>query len=151
MVRNAHVLPIWEGTTNVLSLDLLRAAARSDAISAVIEDGRATASEALRDGAVGSAAAAVLEAFDELEQLARQILSDQPEGQAGARSLALGLAQTYAATRLCAQGAWAAARGDLRTAATAARLVQRGLVPPAPPQRLELGMDDPIVGDPTGS
>ena len=73
------------------------------------------------------------------------------EGQAGARSLALGLAHTYATARLCAQGAWAAARNDLRTAATASRLVQRGLIPPTPPERLELGMDDPIAGKPAES
>ncbi|MDQ3957807.1 MAG: acyl-CoA dehydrogenase family protein, partial [Actinomycetota bacterium] len=30
LVRNTHVMPIWEGTTTVLALDLQRAAARSD-------------------------------------------------------------------------------------------------------------------------
>ncbi|MCB9778956.1 MAG: acyl-CoA dehydrogenase family protein [Alphaproteobacteria bacterium] len=36
MLRDAQVLPIWEGTTNVLSLDLLRAEAKEGALSAMI-------------------------------------------------------------------------------------------------------------------
>jgi acyl-CoA dehydrogenase len=38
MLRDAQVLSIWEGTTNVLSLDLLRAEAKDGAVRAVIED-----------------------------------------------------------------------------------------------------------------
>ncbi len=38
MLRDAQVLPIWEGTTNVLSLDVLRAEAKDRACSAVVED-----------------------------------------------------------------------------------------------------------------
>ncbi|HEY1099816.1 MAG TPA: acyl-CoA dehydrogenase family protein, partial [Myxococcota bacterium] len=36
MLRDAQVLPIWEGTTNVLSLDVLRAEARDRGFSAVL-------------------------------------------------------------------------------------------------------------------
>ncbi len=38
LLRDAQVLPIWEGTTNVLSLDLLRAQSRSGAVEIVIDD-----------------------------------------------------------------------------------------------------------------
>ncbi|MFT5587027.1 MAG: acyl-CoA dehydrogenase [Cognaticolwellia sp.] len=38
LLRDAQVLPIWEGTTNVLSLDLLRAEARDGAFSALLLD-----------------------------------------------------------------------------------------------------------------
>lgn len=38
LLRDAQVLPIWEGTTNVLSLDLLRAEAKDGAFSAVLAD-----------------------------------------------------------------------------------------------------------------
>ncbi len=38
LLRNAQVLPIWEGTTNVLSLDLLRAESREEAVTALLED-----------------------------------------------------------------------------------------------------------------
>lgn len=38
LLRDAQVLPIWEGTTNVLSLDVLRAEGREGAFSAVLMD-----------------------------------------------------------------------------------------------------------------
>ena len=38
LVRDAQVLPIWEGTTNVLSLDVLRAEKKAQAYSAVLAD-----------------------------------------------------------------------------------------------------------------
>ncbi|MBM4281320.1 MAG: acyl-CoA dehydrogenase [Deltaproteobacteria bacterium] len=38
MLRDAQVLPIWEGTTNVLSLDVLRAEQKDGAFSAVLTD-----------------------------------------------------------------------------------------------------------------
>ncbi len=38
LLRDAQVLPIWEGTTNVLSLDLLRAEAKDGALTAILAD-----------------------------------------------------------------------------------------------------------------
>ncbi len=38
LLRDAQVLPIWEGTTNVLSLDVLRAEGREGGLSAVLDD-----------------------------------------------------------------------------------------------------------------
>jgi len=38
MVRDAQTLPIWEGTTNVLALDVLRAESKERALSAVVAD-----------------------------------------------------------------------------------------------------------------
>ncbi len=38
LLRDAQVLPIWEGTTNVLSLDVLRAEKKAQAYSAVLSD-----------------------------------------------------------------------------------------------------------------
>ena len=40
-LRDAQVLAIWEGTTNILSLDLLRAIAREDAFPVFVADTRA--------------------------------------------------------------------------------------------------------------
>lgn len=135
LVRNAHVLPIWEGTTNVLALDLLRAAQKSDSVAAVLDDARATI-EGLADDPTVSTVRSALAEFD---------TRADATSEASARSFALGLATTYACARLCAQGAWAAERGDGRTAAAAARLAARGLIPAGPPEDLELAMDDDIV------
>jgi hypothetical protein len=146
VVRNTHVIPIWEGTTNVMALDFLRAAARSRGLEAIGEDIRSTVGPLESDPAVGAAVIATLAALNELEARAQELLNERDAAEAGARSIALGLAATYACSRLCAQGSWAAARGDLRTAAAAVRLGERGLVGPKPPRHLELGMDEEIAG-----
>ena len=146
LVRNTHVIPIWEGTTNVLALDFLRASARSGALETLIEDARATVDPLRSDPHVGSAATACGDALSELKLRARAILDGSGDPEASARSLAMGLAASYACARLCAQGKWAAESGDLRTAATASRMAARGLVPPLPPRHLELGMDE-AIGD----
>ncbi len=42
LLRDAQVLPIWEGTTNIQSLDLLRAATRENALPAFLDHARST-------------------------------------------------------------------------------------------------------------
>ncbi len=142
MVRNAHVLPIWEGTTNVLSLDLLRAG-RSGDIEALLNDALASVEPLRSDASVAVAAAAVAGAVAELGE---RFTASEDVIESNARSLALGIALTYACARLCVQGAWAAHSGDGRTAAAATRLSARGLVPPPAPARDELSMDEPLAG-----
>ena len=139
LVRDAHVMPIWEGTTNVLSLDVLRAA-RSGAVAALIEDARETVARAGEHPATGEAAAAVLKALDHIAAGYESALAH--DEQAAARTLALTLARTYACSRLVAQGTWAASRGDTRTAAAARRLAASRLVERPPTDALHLGMDD---------
>lgn len=86
-------------------------------------------------------ATAVKRALGELEERAARMESRET-AEAGARPLAMGVAATYACARLCAQGAWAAARGDRRTAAVASRLAARGLVPPEAPADLGLAFGE---------
>lgn len=142
LIRNTHVIPIWEGTTNVLALDFLRALSRSDALGALLADAREALGEATHP-AVADAVSGTEAALQTLEARAGR-LDDVETAAANARSLAIGLATTYAAARLCLQGSWAASRGDGRTAAAAGRLVDRGLVPPPAPTHLELGMDEEL-------
>lgn len=134
VVRNAHVLPIWEGTTNVLALDLLRAEVKANSATALLEDAVATAERVQDHSAVRTTCQAILQAAGELSRRAASF-SSQEEAEAGARSLAMGAAATYACARLVLQGAWASDRGAPRTAALAARLAERGLVPPPGPPR----------------
>ena len=145
LVRNAHVLPIWEGTTNVLSLDLLRAANKNDAVNLMLEDAGSMVRPLVDQPVVGAAGEAVLTALQTLRERVPS-LSESPDGQAGARSFALSLAKTYACALLCAQGAWAATRGDMRTSLAAARLAGRGLIDPVAPQAdaLALAMDEEL-------
>ncbi len=140
LVRNTHVIPIWEGTTNVLALDFLRATQRSDALQVLVAD----AAEALARADHPAVISAVESCTSALRAIGDRIGQDAVTDPAQARSIALGLGATYACARLCLQGTWAAQRGDHRTAAAAVRLAARGLVPPPAPEHLELAMDEEL-------
>ncbi|WP_458069624.1 acyl-CoA dehydrogenase family protein [Rhodanobacter sp. BL-MT-08] len=123
LLRDAQVYSIWEGTTNVLSLDSLRALA-GDSFSALrtaiegwldsCED--ATAIQAIR-AALDAAAG-----FTDTEHTNRDLL------EAGARGLATTLARCAAAALLARQATWSNARGDARPAAALRRFVGHGLL-----------------------
>jgi hypothetical protein len=140
LVRNTHVIPIWEGTTNVLSLGVLRAAHKSNALKALLDDARRLVADLADDHRSGETARAVLTAIDELTKRSVEYADDDDGAQAGARSLAMGTGSTYACALLCRQGQWAAERGRDETAAIAARLAARGLVPPPAPSDVSIGM-----------
>ncbi|MGH2755295.1 MAG: acyl-CoA dehydrogenase family protein [Actinomycetota bacterium] len=138
LVRNAHVLPIWEGTTNVLALDLLRAEGRSGALGALLDDASRIVSEVSSDPAVQGAASEVLGSLDSLKGRIAAATVDENSAQAAARSIALSVAKVYAGSLLCAQGAWASSRGRDQTARFAHRFAERGLLAPPPPTNLDL-------------
>jgi len=90
LLRDAQVLPIWEGTTNVLSLDLLRAEAKDGAFSAVLADLSARA-EGLGAGRLeGRVVTAIREAVRALIASAGQAVQAGGDAlEASARKLAL--------------------------------------------------------------
>jgi alkylation response protein AidB-like acyl-CoA dehydrogenase len=97
LLRDAQVLPIWEGTTNILSLDTLRAA-EEGAVETLLGDleGRldaAPAPDAVVDGL-----------RDATDDLTRRLLglreASQAEARARARDLCFDLARTTCATLL---------------------------------------------------
>ena len=125
LLRDSQVLPIWEGTTNVLSLDVLRALSRDDVlrdylprvdaaldVAAAVAPGLADGLRAARDAVAGDAAAA-----------AANPMSDRV--QAGARSLMTRLAHVLAAASLVQQAAWEADRGSNHGALVAELWVRR--------------------------
>ena len=140
LVRDTHVMPIWEGTTNVLSLDLLRAEHKSGALSALIDDAVERTERSSRSEAVAGAASHVRDAASTLAGELRASMQDLDTAQANARRIALSLARIHACALLCEQGAWAASNGNDATARAAHRLAQRGLVT-APPPDLSLAFD----------
>src|SRR5512138_2173071 len=125
ILRDAQVLPIWEGTTNVLSLDVLRALAgdgADEALAAEIERGLAAA----RDPALRP----VVEAATDALAHARGFLAavDGPAREAGARRVALTLARALEASLLAAHAQWTLDAGRGRRALAAARrLAAHGL------------------------
>jgi hypothetical protein len=126
LLRDAQVLPIWEGTTNVLSLDVLRLLLRGEALAAIEREVAARIAGALTEcaAAAGTAARAIDHARSWLEEMADR----GPEAlEAGARRLALTLGRAVELALLVDHAAWAAARGNRRPAAAARRLGRSGI------------------------
>jgi alkylation response protein AidB-like acyl-CoA dehydrogenase len=122
LLRDAQVYAIWEGTTNVLSLDGLRALA-GDGLDAL----RAAASGWLDGNDDMRAASAVRQALDAAARWLDHHGGERGALEAGARGLAFTLARCAAAALLARQATWAAARGDRRPAAALRRFVGQGL------------------------
>jgi acyl-CoA dehydrogenase len=113
LMRDAQVLPIWEGTTNVLSLDVVRAVVREDAGKRLLA--RLEAATDLEP----ALADPLRQATDELRDILAAVTADPyaPSVVAGARGLALRMANALAAALLAS---W-----DDDVARTAARLWAR--------------------------
>lgn len=127
LLRDAQVLSIWEGTTNVLSLDVLRALERSAALAPFLADlDRRLAP--VRSPELAPSAARVRDAARRIE---RYVSDGGTAGrdalEAGARALAFSIARTYAGALLLEHAEWcvAAAGGELGGAARRAGIVAR--------------------------
>jgi len=122
LLRDAQVLPIWEGTTNVLSLDTLRAIQKTDALAAWIADVRRRAGRSGKD----ELAAKIESAVGRIESSQR--VAEKAGGasqQAAARGLAYSIARTEAAMLLHEQ---AQATSDAAAVVAAKRWGTRELV-----------------------
>jgi len=119
LLRDAQVFPIWEGTTNVLALDVLRALGKDgfDSLSARLRDlcPNGTTSEALRN------TLATAQSWFAAHASHRDAL------EAGARGFAVTLARCAAAALLARHAAWAHERGGARAQAALSIFVGHGL------------------------
>jgi alkylation response protein AidB-like acyl-CoA dehydrogenase len=125
LLRDAQVLSIWEGTTNVLSLDTLRALAKDgtfEALEAFALELCAT-SEGV-DGLAG-AANAVRAAFAHARGFVEVALGDNARLEAGARGLAMTLGRSLELALLVEHAAWCVRAGKGPRAAAAARRMAR--------------------------
>lgn len=109
LVRDTLVLPIWEGTTNVLALDAQRAMDRDGAFEPFCEDVaarlRKVKGEALQDGV-----RRVRKAMEALQE-GRKRMADADSAAALARPFAYGLARAYIGSLLLEFASWMAADG----------------------------------------
>jgi acyl-CoA dehydrogenase len=129
LLRDAQVLPIWEGTTNLLSLDLLRAESRDQAVTALLEDlsehlaaVRAAPETGVRVDLVERSRAALLERVRAWPDADGDALQEQ------LRDFALRLGRTCAAALLARHAAHRRARhGDDRATRVAHRYAERRL------------------------
>jgi acyl-CoA dehydrogenase len=125
LLRDAQVLPIWEGTTNVLALDLLRGLAAEGAAPALAREVERNLAAA-RDPAL-RAPAEVARAALERARAFLAAATDGPAREAGARRVALTLGRTLEVSLLVAHAQACLDRGlGRRAVAAARRLAQHG-------------------------
>lgn len=112
LLRDAQVYPIWEGTTNVLALDVLRALG-ANGLDDMIDAADALLAEAGGDRhGVGTTLRATR------DWLAARA-TDRDALEAGARGFALTLARTFAAALLARHAAWMQRECDVADAQAA--------------------------------
>ena len=122
LLRDAQVYAIWEGTTNVLSLDSLRALA-GDNLGAL----RTTCAAWLDGNDDMHAAGAIRQSVDAAARWLDQHAAARDTLEAGARGLAFTLARCAAAALLARQATWSSQHADPRSAAALSRFVRIGL------------------------
>ncbi len=126
LLRDAQVLPIWEGTTNVLSLDLLRALRKTGGIAPIERE----VSRRLQHAAESDCARAGHAALEAVAHARAWLSSAGATGpaalEAGARRLALTLGRAIELALLVEHAAWAAS-DDRRPAAAARCFAGRGV------------------------
>ena len=129
LLRDSQVLPIWEGTTNVLALDALHVMAREGgafaALKAEAQDCAAEAREEQLVHAVRLATEAVAHAETWLAGTTKE---GQPMLEAGARRLAQTLGRALSLALLVRHAQWSLDyEQDARAVAAAKRYAQAGI------------------------
>ncbi|MDH5491384.1 MAG: acyl-CoA dehydrogenase family protein, partial [Myxococcales bacterium] len=148
LLRDAQVLPIWEGTTNVLSLDVLRALSREgglEELGALLE---AIQEEALDPGLKKAARVATKALERAIEWLEEAQKAGPAEVEAGARRFALTLGRATELGLLVRQAQWSLAHAsDRRPRAAALRFAQTAIDQIAWCDREEAGLLAREVGE----
>jgi len=124
LLRDAQVLPIWEGTTNVLSLDTLRALGKGGALEALhteLERSLATA----RDPGLAQPSEVARAALRHATAWVRDAMPETARLEAGARRFAMTLGKSLELALLIGHAQWCLDHGfGPRTAAAARRFAQ---------------------------
>ncbi len=121
MLADAQVLPIWEGTTNVLSLDTLRALGKGGALDAIGAEIERCASAA-SDAGLAKPVAIARAAFRHAAQWVQEAMTQPDRLEAGARRFAMTLGRALELALLANHAQWCLDNGHgPRTAAAARR------------------------------
>ncbi|XXF74969.1 acyl-CoA dehydrogenase family protein [Myxococcaceae bacterium GXIMD 01537] len=127
VLADAQVLSIWEGTTNVLSLDALRALAKEGTLEALYEDVEARVSKA-KDAGLRPCVDAVHDALEHARTWVAGELASPAGLEAGARRFALTLGRTLELALLVEHAQWCLDHGHgPRSMAAARRLARNGV------------------------
>ncbi len=122
LLRDSQVMPIWEGTTNVLALDALRAIGRDMTGVLALQRKVANAATVARDPALAEAAGVAAHAVHQALHWLQAHAADRPALEAGARRFAMTLGRGLALALLVEQAQWSLDNEhDGRTRAAAVR------------------------------
>lgn len=106
LLRDSQVMPIWEGTTNVLSLDTLRAFAQNPAGLAALQRKVSAAAREARDPALAEAGRVAVQAVYHALHWLPERTNDRQALEAGARRFALTLGRALALALMIAHAQW---------------------------------------------
>jgi hypothetical protein len=128
LLRDSQVLPIWEGTTNVLALDTLRAIGEAASI-APLQSAVTEMFEPLHDSQLSDPARVALAALDHAETWLKEVQgTDRSRLEAGARRFALTLGRAMELALLTRHAQWSRDHeSDGRSTAAARRFAQSGV------------------------
>ncbi len=125
LLRDAQVLSIWEGTTNVLALDTLRALSREASLDSLGRFLRAATDVA--DPSLRSAGESAKQALDAAARWLDDVQTDPIALEAGARRFAMTLGRATELALLVRHAQWALEGGDRRPRAAALRFAQTAI------------------------
>lgn len=129
IVRDVHALAIWEGTTNVLSLDVLRSMNKEDTLPPLLKDMHQRLA-GIQNDKLQSSLALVKQGLQQIQQYAEQNAGQHADfHQAGAREFSYSLTRLYCAILLMEHAQWSAAKeGDTRYLVMAQRWCRQPLL-----------------------
>ncbi len=129
LLRDSQVLPIWEGTTNVLALDAVRATGPDNRAFQVLKSEVGRSVESVRDGGLIAAARATQSALEHAEAWLAEATKEGPRAvEAGARRFSLTLGRAAASALLVGHAQWSRDNeADGRAAAAARRFAAAGI------------------------
>jgi len=105
LLRDAQVLPIWEGTTNVLSLDVLRVLARGGSLEPLVRELRRCV-ENTRDPSLKEPIETAQRALAHAGEWIAMHAGDMAAVEQGARRFALTLGRSIELALLCEHAQW---------------------------------------------
>ena len=128
LLRDAQVLPIWEGTTNVLSLDALRALQAAGGLG-VLQRELGFILQGLREPDLIRISARTEKTLEQAQAwLEKALQADESQAEAGARRLALTLGRTMELALLARHAQWSLQHErDARALAAARRFAAAGI------------------------
>jgi alkylation response protein AidB-like acyl-CoA dehydrogenase len=127
LLRDAQVLPIWEGTTNVLALDMLRALGGTHGLEAMRREAGFLLN-GVRQPDLVRLSARIEQTFESAARWLDARLDRPAALESGARRFALTLGRTFAAALLARHAQWALQHErDERPLAAARRFAAAGI------------------------